>query len=567
MKKYLLKKRNIFLLLVVLFTCFIAINFEANAASSVQSSYDKYKLELIDLQESDKKSQFRHNWLRLADKFYSLYEENTKWPNRPAALFRAAEAYDGLAKKSYAAIDRNKAIELYNKVIKDFPISVLADDSLYNLAIIYSEQLKNSEKASELLAIITEKYKKADHYTKAKEYEKKLDASLTASIDISVNNIPKIQTNDTIYEGMYAYRKKDYIELKVELDSKDRKNSRLAWSIDYISPQKKTKSPARLILTMNKTRSAPEIRAGYKYQSMAFISKFVVDFSKRNATVIVIDFKKLDAYYAFYDEENDCIRIHVTDKAKNLAKGIKTKDLTSSYTLPKVVIPRDFSKKIGFNVRTIVIDPGHGGKDQGSAHNGIIEKDLVLEVSKMLGSELRKLGYKVVYTRTEDVFYTLSRRAKIAKQKKGDLFISVHANGAENKHLAGIETYYLDYRNSPSGNHANEEFTKSNVDSMVDELALKVRKYESERLASFVHRDAYGHVSSKGYTVKNGGTKGAAFAVLDKTTMPAVLLEIGYLSNALDIKNLKNKGYLNSVAKGVAKGIHSYAQDLTLAKK
>ncbi len=552
---------------MLLLTCFLVVRYEANAATNVQSAYNKYKLELIALQDDEKKSQFRHNWLRLADRFFELYDNNKKWPNRPAALFRAAEAYDGLAKKSYAKIDRDKAIKLYTQVIKDFPSSVLADDALYNLAVLYNEQLRDTAKASSYLTIVTKKYKKADHYAKAKEYAKNMESSLTASIDIGVDKIPKVQTNDTIYEGMFAYKKKNYIELKVELDSKNRQSKRFAWSVDYISPQKKTKSPARLVLTMNQTRSAPKIRGGYKYESMGFVSKFVVDFSKRNATVIIIDFKKLDAYYAFYDKENDCIRIHVTDKAKNLEKGIKTKDLTSTYALPKVVIPRDFSKKIGFNVRTIVIDPGHGGKDQGSAHNGIIEKDLVLEVSKMLGSELRKLGYKIVYTRTEDVFYTLSRRAKIAKQKKGDLFISVHANGAENKKLAGIETYYLDYRNAANHNNANEEFSKANVDTIVDELALKVRKYESERLAAFVHRDAYASASSKGYTVKNGGTKGAAFAVLDKTTMPAILLEIGYLSNALDIKNLKNKGYLTSVAKGVAKGIHSYAQDLTLAKK
>ncbi len=565
MKKYILKKRNIFLLILVLMSFFFVINFEAHATNNVQSSYNKYKLELTSLQEDKKKSQFRHNWLRLADKFYALYKNNPKWPNRPAALFRAAESYDGLAKKSFAKKDRAKAIELYTEVYKDFASSVLADDALYNLAVLYNEQLRDSAKASTFLSRITKNYKKADHFALAQDYAKKMEASITASIDIGVDTIPKIQTNDTIYEGMYAYQRKGYIELKVELNSKDRKNRKLAWSIDYISAQKKTKSPARLVLTMKQTRSAPDIRSGYKYSSLGFVSKFVVDFSKRNATVIIIDFTKLDAYYAFYDKENDCIRIQVTDKAKNLAKGTKTKNLSSSYDLPKVVMPRDLTKKIPSNVRTIIIDPGHGGKDQGAAHNGIIEKDLVLDVSKMLGSELTKLGYKVVYTRTDDKFYTLSRRAKIAKQKNGDLFISVHANGADNKDLAGIETYYLDYNNLRHSS-ATEEYVKA-LKAVANSPDTKRRKYESERLASFVHRDAYGHVSSKGYTVKNGGTKGAAYAVLDKTSMPAVLLEIGYLSNKLDLKNLKNKTYLRSVAKGVARGIHSYAQDLTLAKK
>ncbi len=571
-------KKTLFLLFV--FACitlaFLSSVFTVSAFSATpQSEYDSYKIELMRLQADAKKSQLRHYWLDIAEDFYSLYEDNPKWVNRPAALFRAAESYDELAKRSYADKDRKQALKLYDKVIKEFPHSVLADDALYNSALVYSQQLRDSDEAEKRLKKILSHYKKADHADKAKAYLTNMDDTLTASLDLNLDTLSPSSystENTVLYKGLTASNKNDFIQIKVELDASKAKHNIVTWSLDFLPAQKETKSPARLILTLNHTRTEPEIRPGYKFKSMGIFSRFVVDYSKRNATVIMLDFKELSAYYAYYDKEKSTIIIETTNKKNVLSKGVKTEKVKYTERIPSDLLPRDFALQMGLKVRTIVIDAGHGGKDPGAIHNGITEKELTLSFAKQLGAKLKSLGYKVEYTRTADKFLTLKERTKLAEEKDGDLFISVHANAAESSKLAGLETYYLDYTRSPETQHivdrenAGETYL-GNMGNIVDDLVHSALMYESQRLAAKVHTTMYGLVSRKGFNSTNGGTKGSLFTVLQTATMPSILLEVGYVSNNLDAKNLRNKKFVTTLVEGVANGVDQYAKELNLVSK
>ncbi len=570
-------RKSIYILFVIF--CLLALSLSSvltvSAFASPQSEYDSYKVELMRLQENAKKSQYRHYWLDLADKFYDLYKDNPKWNNRPAALFRVAEVYDELSKRSYALKDKKEALKYYDKVINEFPHSVLADDSLYYSARMHHERMQNTQEAEKRLDKIQKNYKKGDYAPKAKEYLAQLNGTLTASLDLNHDTL-KVNAKDldanVLYKGLFASHKKDYIQIKVEVDASKRKHNIVTWAIDYVPPQKKTNSPARLILTLNQTRTEKDVRPGYKFNSMGIFSRFVIDYSKRNSTVIMMDFKELSAYYAYYDKENSSIIIQVSDKKNTLAKGVSTKNATKAEKIPSDLLPRDFALKMGLKVKTIIIDPGHGGKDPGAIHNGIVEKDLVLSMSKQLGNELKKLGYKVEYTRTTDKFLKLKTRTQIAEEKKGDLFISVHANAAESSKLAGLETYYLDYTRSPETQHIVDrenggETYLGDMSNLVDDLVHSALMHESQRLATQVHTNMYGLVSRTGYNATNGGTKGSLFTVLQSATMPGIMLEVGYISNSLDAKNLRNKKFVSTLLKGVAKGIDLYAKDLNLASK
>ncbi len=544
--------------------------------ASVQSRYDSYKVELRRLQEDAKKSQLRHYWLNLAEDFYSLYEKNPTWANRTAALYRAGEAYDELAKRSFAKPDREIAIKYYTQVYKEFPNSVLADDALYSLAVLYNEQLKDSTSASTYLQTLLEKYPKADYAKKAKEYAESIDKTLTASLNLNLDSLKTPMNSHServIYHGLRAYKRNDIVQLRVELDASKRKNNLVTWAVEFEPAREETNSPPRLILTLNNTTTAPDTKPGHKYQDMGIVSKYVVDYSKRNSTIVIIDFDELAAYYAYFDKASSSIIIETTSNAKKLTKGISTKNITKkSDSESAEQLARDFAIQMGLNVKTIVIDPGHGGKDPGAVHNGITEKNLVLTLARQLGDELEKLGFAVKYTREADEFLTLSQRARIAEEYDADLFISVHTNAAENKKLAGVETYYLDYTNSTSEHVAlrenGEKLSKNlgKIDDVVAELALRARLYESERLATFVQRNMYGNVNRKGFDVQNGGIKGSVFRVLDESSMPGILLEVGYISNNYDAKNLKNNAFIRSLAHGVAQGVNAYVDDLNLAK-
>ncbi len=568
----LFKVRNFALIALTLFA---VLALPLLGHGSVEAEYDKYKVELRRLEEDASKSQLRHYWLNLADKFDRLYKNNPTWPNRAAALFRAAEAYDALAQRSYANQDRKLAIDFYEKVYAEFPNSVLADDALFNIARVYNEQLKNSARASEYLDIIEKKYPNTDHAPKAREYAKTMGQTITASLNTNLESLkaPAEPNGRVIYQGLRAQQKGDIIQLRVALNASERKNNLVTWSLDYKAPQQATNSPARLILTLSDTTAQADTLAGHKYINMGILSRYVIDYSKRNSTTIIIDFEELAAYYAYYDKASSSIVIETTNKSNRLSKGVITKTVTSN-AKGQDFLSRDFALKMGIDIKTIIIDAGHGGKDPGAVHNGMLEKDIALEVALILGAKLEEMGYNIEYTRKNDTFLSLSQRAAIAEDRKGDMFISVHANAAENPNISGIETYYLDYSKDPGNEHLGhreksgtiKNYRMGELDSALDELAFRTLRFESERLASFVQTNMYGHVNRRGFEVQNGGTKGSVFSVLENTHMPGVLLEVGYMSNVYDARNLKNKAYINSIADGIARGINSYAEDLNLAR-
>lgn len=224
---------------------------------------------------------------------------------------------------------------------------------------------------------------------------------------------------------------------------------------------------------------------------------------------------------------------------------------------------KNSSKKI------IVIDAGHGGKDGGASNGSWIEKSIVLNVALKTGEELKKLGYKVFYTRTKDVYVNLRDRTQLANDKKANLFISIHANAAINKTKAktsqGIETFFL----SPARSERSKEVAAQENKADLEEAnfflkqnflsALSREKIiASNRLAIDIQKHILSSVRKR-YKVTDGGVREAPFWVLvGAQDMPAVLIEIGYISHSEEGKRLQNNAYQNLLAQGIAKGVANY---------
>lgn len=173
---------------------------------------------------------------------------------------------------------------------------------------------------------------------------------------------------------------------------------------------------------------------------------------------------------------------------------------------------------------TIAVDAGHGGSDPGASGNGITEKDYTLAVSKKLQKELENRGAKVIMTRKNDTYVALDERAKIANNAKADIFVSVHLNSFSAASADGTETYY--HKNSKEGKKLAEEIQKELVKAL--------------------------DTKDRGAKIPPGG----GFAVLNRTSMPAVLAELGFLTNKEDAKILKAKQ--SEAAKAISKGIGNY---------
>jgi N-acetylmuramoyl-L-alanine amidase len=219
----------------------------------------------------------------------------------------------------------------------------------------------------------------------------------------------------------------------------------------------------------------------------------------------------------------------------------------------------------------IVLDAGHGGWDLGTVgREGLLEKDLVLDVTQRLGKLLQaRLGAEVMFTRTDDTYLPLEQRADVANQAQADLFVSVHANYSSSATARGVETYYTNLFSAPGSHeverHEDGTFAKLTPVSLTAG-GLHEKIEESRRLATSVQRALYATLSATSPDIRNRGIKDSAFAVLTGTTMPAILTEISFVSSPADERNLQSATYRQQIAEALYQGIARYQQSAPRAR-
>jgi N-acetylmuramoyl-L-alanine amidase len=216
-------------------------------------------------------------------------------------------------------------------------------------------------------------------------------------------------------------------------------------------------------------------------------------------------------------------------------------------------------------LRTVVIDPGHGGKDPGAIGiGGVREKDVNLKLSRLLARRLRARGFEVVMTRKDDRYIDLEERTVIAESSRGDIFISIHANASRRRSLRGIEIYYLDEGHK---RHNLEVAARENgvqpgqLDSLqrtLSRLRVSEASHHSRTLATFVHDDLVAGLAQTHRSVPDLGVKRGPFYVLFMSSMPAILIETGFLTNRQDAKLLRSEDYLDTLAAQIASGLGHY---------
>lgn len=229
-------------------------------------------------------------------------------------------------------------------------------------------------------------------------------------------------------------------------------------------------------------------------------------------------------------------------------------------------------RKTEYRIGAIIIDAGHGGKDPGGiGYNGTREKDIVLEVSRELKRELerRLRGIDIIMTRVDDSFLPLEQRGEIAnvvEPVKNPVFLSIHANVSYESNSCGYESYFLSI--DPFGESARDvamkensvlnyeienynEYLKEIINRIVD---IEYRR-ESRLLADFIQKRLG---SSIGTASPDRGVKSAFFYVLKTVAMPAVLVEIGFVTNKKEALNLLEADYQRKIARGIAEGVEDF---------
>jgi N-acetylmuramoyl-L-alanine amidase len=239
---------------------------------------------------------------------------------------------------------------------------------------------------------------------------------------------------------------------------------------------------------------------------------------------------------------------------------------------------RSLTRALGLKLGRVVLDPGHGGHDVGThGPSGLYEKDLVLDVAQRLGALLEeRLGSDVVYTRSDDTFIALEERTMIANEHKADLFLSIHANSSPYRSAAGVETYVLNFTTSKMAmdlaarENASSPRSLFDLQDLAQKIALRDKADESREFALRLQTALSALSTRSNDNAKNRGVKKAPFVVLIGASMPSVLAEIGFLTNASDEALLRKSEHRQKIAEALYKGVAAYAETLshfTIAKQ
>src|SRR5579885_3147594 len=229
------------------------------------------------------------------------------------------------------------------------------------------------------------------------------------------------------------------------------------------------------------------------------------------------------------------------------------------------------TRVLGLKINRVVIDPGHGGHDQGTqGPRGLLEKDLVLDVAKRLGKLIEeRMSAEVIFTRTDDTFIPLQERTALANDKKADLFLSIHANSSRYPRIAVVESYYLNFTafqdamEVAARENASSDKSIFELHDLIQKITLHEKVEESKEFASRIQSSLQAFEARSFPQSKNRGVKRAPFVVLIGAQMPSVLTEVGFLTNPREEALLRKPEYRQRLAEAIYRGISRYAQNLS----
>lgn len=500
--------------------------------------------------------QQRKNWQACVDNFQKVYDSAPTHTIAPKSLYMLGRLHDQMYQRFGEKIDMAEAIAYYEDLAYIFPGHRLADDALFALGKFAVAHQHDKKKAGRLFARIVAVYPRGDMAASAAKELRGLNGA-----GKYVKNVFKSSPLAHLSRPVRYWSTNAYTRVVVEASEEVRFKEFLL--------RETTGTPRRLYVDLYNCRIAPDFQDTIPIRDGLLRQVRAAQFDKDTVRV-VLDTDSVDKYKIFSLENPFRVVIDVIGDA-GLQKRIARQDPSPS-TRQSDHVPT-LAEQFGLEVGTIVIDPGHGGKDPGAiSANGLQEKDVVLKVAKQVADLLKKeTRYKVILTRNRDVFLPLEERTAIANANEADLFISIHANSAPNKKAKGVETFFLSLATSreemraAARENATSASKMSDLQTILADLMNNSKIEESARLAEYIQEQVVAGLTPR-YDVKNLGVKKAPFIVLIGAQMPAALTEIAFLSNREDEKRMKNERFLNFLSRQIARGITGYAVSLNLAQ-
>jgi len=574
---------------------------------SLSQRYSEARFYFNELLTNDTIAEKVDNWERGAQNYKRIYLADPQSEQAPACLFMLGQVYAQMFQRFHNVSDLDESISYYQDAARLFPENRLADDSYYAMGLLYLKGKQDPDKAAQQFSKIVQDYQNGDMHPQAAEMLKQLSTDHNVALPtVMVGNsgLSKLNyilpvkywsSNDYTRIVIMASGPVKYREELLEGSADKPRRLYIDFQESYIEPQYRepleiadgllkqvrtaqfSKDTVRVVLDIESIDS-------YKIYSLPEPFRVVVDVRGKSITDYKIKLIKPapvetpahkpslaitpppDKPAAIHAEK---IKIIVTDRnsGRPILKSINSKVILP---LPNLLAP-SLAQQLGLKVKRIVLDPGHGGKDPGALANGLQEKDIVLKFAQQLKPVIEKeIGCEVLLTRDTDKFISLEERTAIANTQNADLFISIHLNAHPSPEVRGMETYYLNLSTNAEAMRvaAMENATSTNqmsdLQNILQDILQNSKIAESSRLAEQVHGAMVAGLTQNSFgKVQNLGVKQAPFYVLIGAQMPAILMELAFISNQEDVENLKSEKYLTTMAQEIAKGVQAYVNRAT----
>ena len=563
--------------LISLMFCMIFSGLLLTDTSEVLCSTSKKAAALLDvanqcrkgLYASPKKMRFRHHWLKCIGRYEKIYTHYPKTDQAAWALYFTGRLYAGLYRYSGRAKDLDEAVAHYRRLAAKYQNHRLADDAQYKIGIIFHENMNDATQAYVEFLKVEVKFPSGDMAPRARKKLKALEITLNKKRE-RIENKRHAASKDKLIavRNIRHWSTPNYTRVVIDLESS------VSYSHHLLKPDPDIRKPRRLYLDLKNARVTKRINSPVVIKDGLLQLARAGQYTKDTVRV-VLDMGSIDGYNVF--RLHDPFRIVVdvrrhknggtAEKTRIARKKHARKGVRKADTPDKNV---SLARQLGLNVRRIVIDPGHGGKDPGClSGKKTKEKDIVLKLAKALASKIKKeMGCEVFLTRNSDVFISLEQRTAIANIKKADLFISLHINAHRSSKVCGIETYYLNMATDERSvmvaarENATSEKNISDLQTILNKLMMNTKINESSRLAHEVQNGMVSQVDKKYKKPRDLGVKQAPFYVLIGADMPAILVETGFLTNSTERNKLLTSAYRESIASGICRGINSYIKSI-----
>ena len=589
-------------------------------AAGLESTYDKAVARFEALKKDASSSGRRDLWKELDGNFAAVAKAGGNTSLAAKALYYEAWTNAELARRSALDADSEAAAGLYGRMAASFPTHPWADDALLRRAVILAENLKRPAEAKADLETILHKYRKGDMAAQARKFlagfaevppagtapakagEPQADKATPAAKAAAPEPAKALSGPAKAGGPAAATAAKPATLSKVALETTPA-GSRLTLSLTretafryQILDQKRPtgESVKRLYIDLDNTRTSSKTGTERRFAAGP-VSRLRAGYFTPETVRVVLELESLGTYEIRSEANPFRVVLELSgDKAKPRVetaeaapapakKDAPAREVKAPATpppLPAAPTPNlrpptaarknagSLLEQFGLSVRTVMIDPGHGGKDPGAQGiGGLTEKDVNLRFARILGEALQKKGLNVLYTRSNDTFIPLETRTEMANSKAADLFVSIHCNAHGDAGSAGLETYSLNLATTQDAvrvaarENAASQKKISDLQAILTDLMLSAKTAESKDLAKLVQKRAITGLRP-GYPTRDRGPHEAPFFVLIGANMPAVLIELGYITNPDDAKRLASDAYMRALAQGMVDGILAYKKRL-----